>query len=308
MGKLQQQREALNEADALRALIEFCEKQLATRAPTDTRALFETLSEAERLFASLTRSGADLRPERGRLDSVQERIESRASQFVTLLGGVNAFVTLRQAVNGDASQPAWQLDKRLAERTRRRARTLVLSLAAVAIIALAGYLLRDVLFPPDPVGQAVNSAQRALFAGEPLPAAIAQIDAGLVVTPASATLHTWRGVLLTLKSDVAADESFARSRALQSEKDFLLERAMIWVQLNNGDRAIADSNALINLNPELAEAYYLRASGHEIKDEIEMAIADLDKTAALAEAQGNSALFATARIRNGTLMQRAMNR
>jgi tetratricopeptide (TPR) repeat protein len=266
------------------------------------------LTEAERLFARLTSFGADLRPERGRLDSVQERIESRAPQLVTLLGGVNAFVMLREAVNGEASQPAWQLDERLAERTTRRVRTLALSLATVAIIALAVYLLRDVLFPPDPVGQAVNSAQRALFAGEPLPAAIAQIDAGLVITPASATLHTWRGVLLTLNNEVVAHESFARSRALQSEKDFLLERATIWVQLNNGDRAIADGNALIAMNPELAEAYYLRASGYEIKDEVEMAIADLDKTAALAEAQGNSALFATARIRNGTLMQRAMNR
>lgn len=308
MGKLQQQHEALNEADALRALIEFCEKQLATRAPTEPRALFETLAEAERLFAKLKREGTDLRPERGRLDTVQERIESRAPQLVALLGGVNAFVTLRGAVSGDASQPAWQLDKRLAERTTRRVRTLVLSLATVACIALGGFLLRDVLFPPDPVGQAVNGAQRALAAGDALPAAIAQIDAGLVITPASATLHNWRGVLLTLNNSPAADEAFTRSRDLQSEKDFLLERAAIWVQLNEGDRAITDSTALIVLFPEMAEAYYVRASGYEIKDDVEKAIADLDKTAALAEAQGNSALFATARVRNGTLMQRAINR
>ena len=61
-----------NEADALRALIDFCEKQLATNTPSEARKLFETLAEAERLAARLEDFGAELRSERGRLTSIQE--------------------------------------------------------------------------------------------------------------------------------------------------------------------------------------------------------------------------------------------
>ena len=54
----------------------------------------------------------------------------------------------------------------------------------------------------------------------------------------------------------------------------------------------------------MAEAYYLRASGYELKNDLKAAVADLEKCASLAEAQNNESLFATTRIRLGNLMQR----
>ncbi len=107
-------------------------------------------------------------------------------------------------------------------------------------------------------------------------------------------------------NDPRSADSFAKAQEIAGEERMLLERAQVSVMLGDNDRVIADATRAIELNPNSAEAYYIRSSGYEGREELERAIEDLDKTSQLAQAAGNDTLFATARIRTGTLMQRVM--
>jgi tetratricopeptide (TPR) repeat protein len=76
--------------------------------------------------------------------------------------------------------------------------------------------------------------------------------------------------------------------------------------LGNFEQVITDTTRLINAYPDLAEAYFIRASGHESRNDSAQAIQDLEQAARIAEAAGNDTLYATARVRLGMLMQNAV--
>jgi hypothetical protein len=304
MGKLQQSSVPLNEADGMRALLATCERDIASPTPANVRGLFEMLAAVEFTTAKLESFGTDLRPEASRLESLHDRIAHDATKMVKLLGGVGAYVAMRQSLQPATDGPAWQLDRMLAAQRTQRLRTFLVTCVTLAVLSGAFWWFRDTLLPPDPIGDIADAAQRTLLEGGSAQAALAQIDAGLTLSPTSPLLLTWRSVLLDDVDAGKSREAAAQAAAQIGERQFLLERATLNVQIDRPAAVIADANALIALDPQIPEAYYLRASGHELRNENSAAIADLEKCAALAEAQGNATLFANARIRLGNLMQR----
>jgi tetratricopeptide (TPR) repeat protein len=92
---------------------------------------------------------------------------------------------------------------------------------------------------------------------------------------------------------------------MMPEKDFVLEKSQVNLMLGNYEQVISDTTRLINAYPDLAEAYFIRASGHESRNDNAQAIQDLEEAARIAEASGNDTLYATARVRLGMLMQNA---
>jgi hypothetical protein len=291
MGKLQQSSVPLNEADGMRALLATCERDIASPTPANVRGLFEMLAAVEFTMAKLESFGTDLRPEASRLESLHDRIAHDATKMVKLLGGVGAYVAVRQSLQPATDGPAWQLDRMLAAQRTQRLRTFLVTCVTLAVLSGAFWWFRDTLLPPDPIGDIADAAQRTLLEGGSAQAALAQIDAG-------------RSVLLDDVDAGKSREAAAQAAAQIGERQFLLERATLNVQIDRPAAVIADANALIALDPQIPEAYYLRASGHELRNENSEAIADLEKCAALAEAQENATLFANARIRLGNLMQR----
>ena len=307
MGKLQQDAGILNEGDALRAMIAECEKLLATVSTANAAALMEHATDAHALLDKLERAGSDTRSEQSRLDTIDERIVKNAKRIVSASGGTLAFIALRQRLAvGDASNERWwRLDDVLAEQRTAQIRKLAIAGAVVIVLGIAAYLARGVLFPPDPVGDALVAAQRALGQNDTA-TALSAIDAGLTIVPTNTQLLVWRGAVLELRGDPTAVDMFAQARARAGDKTFLLERAQADLVLGNNDRPIADLTALIVIDPNAPEAYFLRATAFENKRQFDRAMADLETAADTAQRAGNDTLYATARVRLGTLMQAAV--
>ena len=110
------------------------------------------------------------------------------------------------------------------------------------------------------------------------------------------------------RGDPAAADVFAQARGITGDRAFLLERAQVDLSLGNNNRAIADMTASIKIDPDAPEPYFLRASAFESERDVDRAMADLNQAADLAQKQGNDTLYATARVRLGTLMQSAAQR
>jgi len=304
MGKLQQSNAPLNEADGMRANIAACERDVTAPTAQNVAGIFRLLADAERMADKLEQGGADMRPEKVRLASLHDRIVSDAARLVKLLGGTAGYVALRDSLGPLSDEPAWRLDQLLAAQRAGRLRRFAVTAVVLAVLVGAGWWFRETLLPPDPIGDIADAARLTLEQGDGPRAALAQIDAGLAISPTSHLLLTWRSVL----SEELGDADAARRAGAQAAESigataYLLERATLNVQLGRADGALADADALIVLDPQMPEAYYLRASGRELRGEVQAAVDDLERCAALAEAQGNAALFANARIRLGNLMQ-----
>jgi tetratricopeptide (TPR) repeat protein len=304
MGKLSQEIGVLNEADELRALIDDCEKALAALGPDSARRLMLDADAAHRRLEQLVAEGADLRGEAARLGTIDERIVRSARPIVQSLGGTAELAALRQQIAPGTDARWWLLDHELDLRRQRLLRQIGTIVVVVAIVILAGYLARPILFPSDPVGDAVNAATRALESNS-IPGAIAAIDSGLAKIPTSTELLIWKGILLEKSGNQqAGTASYQQALAhAESDRDFYLQRAIVSVRLGDYARVVTDTTTVIQKYPDAADAYYVRASGYDGLGERTEAIADLEKCADLAQASGNDALFAQARVRMGTLMQ-----
>jgi tetratricopeptide (TPR) repeat protein len=302
MGKLQQEVGILNEGDVLRETISQCEKDLADIGPESARDLMHNATVARDLLAELRADGADIRAEKSRFGTVEERMVKNAKQIVTAVGGPDAFAALRQQISPTATERWWRLDDEVALARRRMWQRIGIGLALIALIGLAGYLLRGVLFPPDPVGDAVFAAQAALR-DQDAAEALNAVELGLTTVPTSTTLLIWKGALLDQQNDPSAASAFEAAKAILSEREFLLERSQVNLLLGDYDQVISDTTTLIDSFPNPAEAYFVRASAHESRNDTVQAIHDLEEAAKIAEATGNDTLFATARVRLGMLIQ-----
>lgn len=306
MGKLQQDVGILNENDVLRQMIGETEKLMVSITSASAPAVMRQNTEAHALLDRLAAGGADMRAERSRLDTIDDRILKFSKEIVKAVGGPANFAALRNEASGTYSNARWwRLDDEVAAANRSRMTKIGIGVGALAVVLLLGFLLRGVLFPPDPVGDAIFGMQAGLRDND-MPRALSALDAGLTKVPTSTTLLAWQGLLLERMNDPRSEQSFAKGFEVAGEERFLLERAQVAVQMGDNDRAIADTTRALELNPNSAEAYYIRSSGFEGREELQRALEDLDKTSELAQASGNDTLYATARIRAGTLMQRVM--
>lgn len=304
MSKLQQQPGALNESDALRERITVSEKGL-TNAQTaqDVITFLTNATQAHTLLDALEAQGVDVRAELVRLQNIGEKSIRRAGALMRMAGGAGAYAQLRAQLAPGSKDPWWRWDEITAGIQRRRITALAAIVGVCALLGVMGYAFRDILFPPDPVGDATNAALRAIGAGDAAKA-LGAIEAGLVITPANAELQTWRGVLGEKLGAPNAAQSMSAGRAgYASPLDFLILRADIYLRMNEPDKGMADLDAAIKIAPDDPVAYFLRAGAWEAKSDFQRAMSDIDKASDLAEKSNNPQLTAMIRVRAGQLMQ-----
>ncbi len=306
MGKLQQQVAVLSRADQLRLRIDHAEKILRFDTPDAARDLLATLHEAHRMADQLQRESPqiDLRPERARLSGLDDRALRNAKSLVKALGGMAAFEQFRQQFDAQPDDRWWQLDAKIALDRRRLLQRLLTVGVALAALGVVVFLARDVLFPYNPVSDAVSNAGARFDAGD-LPAALAEIEAGLNAAPDSMELLAWKGILLRLMGNTdASEQAFNQARQYaRDEVDFYLTRAQAYIRVGRYDDVIADADVVLAIAPNSADAYYLRATGYEGKGDVYQAMLNVDRAAQLAQEAGNDALYALARYRYAMLMQ-----
>lgn len=302
MGKLQQQHDELNDADALRAILNGLEKAEGRLSSANVVEILTQFAQAREMLMHQETAGTDVRSELSRYEDIGARLERDATKVVRLVGGPDRYRLLRAELGVDGAEDGWQL----AEIAARRARRVLIvggsTLAAFLFMLGLGYVFRETLFPVDPIRDAVGAAQAAAQKRNQA-TALSAIETGLSFSPTSATLLVWQGAMLPMTRSAESTASYAQARAALGEVNFLLERSQVWLAAQEYDKALLDLNGVIAARPKDPIPYYLRASAYEGLPERKAAIADLEKAAELSQLAGNDYLYANAKIRLGYLMQ-----
>ncbi len=300
MSKLQQTPSPLNDSDRLREALARGEAAIVQLSPERARQLLACLDEAEALLRQLAASRADLRAERTRFEVLQQQTARHAAAVVRALGGGRSFANLRRQIARFPEAAWWQLDAQLRAQRRRKLVSALLALLVMGVLGGLVWQFRATLFPRDPVLEATFLAERALQNGE-LAQARAAIDDGLAEAPDAPLLLIWRGALS--ESEASAQHDFERARAALGDEAFYMQRAQVWLLLNRGEDVVRDADRAFAANPASAAALMLRASGYELMRDFARAARDLRQAEALADAQGDGALSAMARVRLALLVQ-----
>ena len=302
VGKLQQQHDQLNDADALRAILNGLEKSEGGISRATVEEVLTAVAQAGEMLAYQEVAGTDVRSERSRYEDFCARLERDATRVLRACGGGDQYRALRARLGVDADEAGWQLDAIAARRQRRMLTVAGSTLAAFLFMLGLGYVFRDTLFPEDPIRDAVSAAQAAAQKRNPA-AALSAIETGLAISPSNAMLLIWQGAMLPVTRSAESTIAYAQARTALGEADFLLERSQVWLAALEYEQALKDLNGVIAFRPKDPIPYYLRASAYEGIPERKAAIADLEKAGELAQAAGNDYLYANAKIRLGYLMQ-----
>jgi tetratricopeptide (TPR) repeat protein len=269
----------------------------------DGLQLLHTLDQVADRIEQLQGRGADLRAEQGRFESVLGQLRRRGKAIVAEMNG---------RLEGQRPPDAhwwWHLDDYVAtERNRRLKRTAAFVLGTLVTLGVLYFLYEAFLAPPPAVRQAnahLSDGERMVESGD-LYGAIEELEAAVVLDPEMADAHLWLGVLYQMTDQGAkSDEAFARAREFYGgDSQFLFERGMLYLMLDDPERAGADAAAAIGLAPERPEGYFLQGSVAEQMGDVEVALNAFQRASDLAEATNQPALQVTARMHIAALLER----
>lgn len=298
------QQKKLNPADELRALLDSLEERRVKVKALEAQAAFQMLhdlDEAQSRLQELEATGLNLLAERGRFESVQNRLQQRAAALLKALGGAAALTAQRPQPLPPAESWWWYLDEWVARQQRHLIRQIGL-IVGVIILLLGGLYVafQTVLAPaPEVVArlEAENDALAALDQGD-YPAALAAVEQGLQQVPGEASLLLLQGVIREIMGDTTrAEQSFqATQEHVAQPIDFYLGRCRLYLRVNRLAEGEADARSVLKLDPKSAGAWLMLGQTLEFQDQRAEAIAAYQQAADLAAVSGENEIFVTARM------------
>ncbi len=293
-------------AERLRELLDRCEIRIVSPDEGEGVAeLFRWMDDIAALWPDLASSGADLRGEQTRWESLQSRVRRRGHKLLKAWQG--RLKSARQTRDPDRSLWWWWLDDVLAQAGRRRLRrALTTSAIVVAIVVVLAVILAR-LFPVDPVVQEVQRLQfivsDALQAGD-LETARESLEQAVALDPASASLHLELGALADLMGDAgAAQASWETAHSLlPNEADFLTQRGRAYLLVGATEKALADEESAVTLDPNAPLTYFYLGNAYEGLSRYEQALTAYEKASELA-LDSDAEIVVLARTRMANLLQ-----
>lgn len=241
------------------------------------------------------------------LASALAKLHKNAAPFLRDIGGAHVLKAAREAAQPSEDRPWWFLDEYIA--SNRKALLRRVSITGGIIVLVLGLLgvLYQVFLAPDPLVaerySREQSAQEALIMGD-FPSALTEVDAGLKVAPADPTLLVLRGVILESSGrEAEAEAAFSTAAGQVKAEDFHLLRAQAYIFANQPDKAYADAQQALQINPDSIQAYLYRGQAQESRLEYSSAMEDYEKAFAIADKTGQGALAAMTRMRIAMLTQ-----
>ena len=297
-GPLDDAREALGKAGA-------CIASISGSGPKGLEILYLLDTAASRI-EDAEAAGADVRAERGRLETAWSSLRRQARVFIREVGP--ALADARAHRESTHPGPWWTLDLEYARMQRRSlGRAALGALTVVLLLGISWLVYEHFIAPPPEIRQAFTHIARGeerATQGD-LTGALEEFEAAAALAPNEIEPHLWLGVLRQSTGDGGgAQAAYDSVRALGlEERELLLERGSLFLQLGNLEAAQQDAQAAIQLAPEWGYGHYLRASVEEAAGEIEAAIDDYRVAADLAREAEDAELEAAARVQMGLLIQ-----
>jgi len=297
--------------DRVREALDRAERAVSNLGDPGAEALHlpHLFDQIERQLQELEQQDVDVRVERTQFETVQRQLKRHKGRFLRQAG--RSLKEAREEAEPPRSRWWWYLDE-IAVKQRRRRMARMAAGAAAAIVLLAGAWLayKRFLAPPPEVGKAyryMQMGQSELGVGD-VRAALADFDAATELTPDDPEPWLWKGALhLKLEEPDQANEAFATAEPLHETRfDFILNRARVHLHAGNVERARADVETAIELEPASGWGYYLRAGIDAQEGNYDAALADLERAADLAREGGDGRLQALANEKRARLMQMSM--
>lgn len=259
---------------------------------------------------ALSAAGIDVRPERTRVESVDNMLSNKASIAARHLVALSPAAEARRKERPPQERWWWYLDSIWAERLRKRIiRFSILFIVIVLLVVGGNYAMNRFsrLSPTErEANQYLASGEQLLYLGD-YERAIPEFEKAVALLPDRFDIHLSLGLLYEETGRQAeAQAELARAQELAPDRGtYLTAYARMLTALGRLDEALTAADEAIALKPDSAEAYLMRAGVYEAKNEVEKALADLEKASDLARAQNQNALYVLARTRMGMLLQRA---
>ncbi len=295
--------------ERLRDLVGECERMVANLRGSGSEVvrLLESLDEIVGLAEKLQDEGADIRPELGRIDSVLMQLRKRAGAVVREAKAAGGLSSLRQERHPSDDRWWWYLDDFVRERRKKAATKAIVGVFLVLLLIFGGYHLFNLVFPPNPVASKVAAleadAARAIEEKD-YQAALDAYREAVATDPTDGVLRVWESVLAHLVGDAGESaEAEKAARKLLTEPVFYTQRGLVYLNLGMPEKAESNLRHAVELDPSKPMAYYLLGNAVAAQGRVQEAVADYDKAAAMAKAQGDFRMEGLARVQKAYVLQ-----
>jgi len=294
-------------ASELRERLDKAERQLPSLDAATVAGFLANLDRMDALFDQLAADNVDVRSEAGRWDDLQRQIERNAGRIVKLAKGAGGYAALR-AQNPPATAPWWQLDALVAARRRRQTRSLLITLAVVAVLLLgAGWAYQTWLAPDAETLMMVDSLSTAeqRAAEQDWSGGLATVESALQTLPDNVELLIWAAVFSERLGDDTGAQAYAEQAQAQlagNEVSYQIQLGSTRFRVGDIDGAASAAETALRLAPEEPQVYFLLGNVAEARGDIRGAIDAFAKAGDLADPD-NPQLSVVSKMRYGMLLQ-----
>ncbi len=287
-------RETLSQLESALGKLAYSSREDVARIPS-------LLDRAYDLLEQLLRAGAEVEAEQVRFETASRQLRSKGPLFLRKIGGAAALQAARSTPPPDEHRWWWYIDREVAgQRWQQLRRAGWMLLAAVVIFALLSALYVRLLAPDPKLVQMLTyqrQAEQLALSGD-YEAALEAINLALGLVPDDAESLVLKGALEVILGQMdEADAAFAAAEQLYGDREtFLATRGQTYIYLSELELAMADAQALLDLNPKSAYGYYLEGQVHQSRREFRAAQDSYELASTLAHQSGDAELEALIRV------------
>ena len=270
--------------------------------------ILEDLDAANDRLDQADRLGTDTRAETAQFQSICATLRKDAGQFLRQVGGQAGLAARRAQQNPQEGNWWWYLDE---VNVQSRKQSLLMSARTVMIAALVlaiAVLIYRLFLTPDPKVIAVMNAQQSIeryFAENDLELALVEVEKGLAAVPDSPELLIYKAAILeAMGKNAEAGAFYSQAQSIiQNAEIYALNRAQVYLMMNNADGAAGLLENYILENHLSAKAYLLLGTAYEERDDQLKAINAYELASEVGNQTDDAATVAQARIKLAMLMQ-----
>jgi tetratricopeptide (TPR) repeat protein len=270
--------------------------------------LLVKMDEAQQRIADMVQKELQVKAESAQFDYLVSELEKNARKLLNDLGGTKQLESLRKKRPSGQDFDWWHVDAIYARQQKKNLSRILISAGSGGLLLVLFIVVYNVFLKPDPaVSQKYAhqmNAEQSLAEGD-YAKALSEINLALEFGASDADLLVIRGVTQTkLGNQEQATQDFKAAEAsLGSHTSFLLLRSQYWLEVNDYQNSLTDSQEVIQEDPASAEGYFFGGRANEMLGNYDAAVKAYETASNLADSQGKIELNASIRIYLAMLMQ-----